>query len=100
MGTGSSNNGNGKRSVDYFFKILTSILTAALAALFVWVWNANTELKLLRVSVDELVTNKTADTKQNEMLSKHWKIVSFHRDKINELRHDAGKGPVSWPDLD
>ena len=88
--------GNG----NLLLKIVTGVLTTAIVGLFVWVWNANTDLKLLAASVAQVIADTEADRKQDIAISKHWKIVSFHRDQINALWHEAGQPPISWPDLD
>jgi hypothetical protein len=40
------------------------------------------------------------DVKQDKTLSSHWRIHSWTRDRITELRTTHGLPVVGWPDLD
>ena len=99
-------NENNVKKMDQVFKMVIPVLMLAITGLFAWVWNTNTELILLRHDIGDLndavkqvVSDTEADVRQDATLAKHWKIVSFHRDKINELRSKADLPLISWPDL-
>ena len=72
-----------------------------------WSCDANAEMKVLNVQLEtiskqlETMNNNTeSDERQDEMIRKFWKLHNWSKDEINNLRHDAGKPPASFPDLD
>jgi hypothetical protein len=49
---------------------------------------------------NELKQDTEADTRQNEQLSKHWRLHSWARQKINELERKVDLPLSAWPDFD
>ena len=54
----------------------------------------------MQQTLEAIKDNSEADTSQNVQLSKQWRIVSTHKDWINDLRAREGLPIVSWPPLD
>jgi len=96
-----------KETTDWLVKGLILVLSsAALGFALTGISNMNDlshsmdkRLELIEYQLGELKENKGADEKQDASLSKHWKILGFHRDQINAIRHKEGEEPISWPDL-
>ncbi|MFQ5625033.1 MAG: hypothetical protein ACE5FM_00055 [Methyloligellaceae bacterium] len=79
---------------------VVSLAALALAGFaLAWMFNANAKLALLQQAVEVIVSDKDADKRQDDTLIKHWKIVSWSKDRINELRAAQGLPLASWPDL-
>lgn len=90
-----------------YVKAFLGILSTAVIGLFVWVWSAQTTLTEMNFTINsmaedmmDLKTDSEADTRQDTQLTKHWRIHSWSRQKINELETAAGKPISAWPDLD
>ena len=76
-----------------------SIIAMGLACL-VWLFNANADLKILQTQVALIVSDKETDIKQTATLQKHWKLRSWARDRVTELRQQHSLSLEPWPDLD
>ena len=79
--------------------IITAIVLSISGFTLVWLVEANAELRVLKKSVIDLAADKELDKTQNETLTKHWKLHSWSRDEINDLRHKSGLDRSRWPDL-
>jgi len=84
---------------DVFVKPLLGLISASIIALFGWVWSAQNQLTRLNMTVEALATDNQETLRQSNQLVKHWKLHSWERDRITELRnlHDLPLSP--WPDL-
>lgn len=91
---------------------LVTVMSIALASFALkWVFHANAQmaimqntLKLKFEKIDESLIIIAEDTDDivriTSQLSKHWKLHTWAKDQIAELRHKQQMEPVSWPDLD
>lgn len=57
-------------------------------------------IALMNQTLELIVNDNDALTRLQKSSSKHWKIVSQHRDWINELMVGQDKSIKSWPDLE
>jgi len=89
---------NGKK--DWAFGVLVSIALGVSMWSLKWTFTANTQLALLQQSVNRIADDTETDRKQNETLTKFWKILSWDKDRITELRNTHGLALMPWPDLD
>ena len=94
-------NGNGEKSV--MVKWLLGIFASAILALssftLFWQFNANAQIEVLKIQLDEVKKKKDADVKQDHQIQKFWKLHSWEKTRIDELRIRQ-KLPLSeWPDL-
>lgn len=80
-------------------KSVLGLLSVAVIALFGWVWSAQQQLTRLNMTVEALASDNQETLRQAGQLVKHWKLHSWERDRITELRnfHDLPLSP--WPDL-
>ncbi len=69
-----------------------TIITTMLIALGGWVWSTNQKIERVLTKIEE---HQDID----DTLSKHWKILSWTKDRINEERAARGEPIVGWPDL-
>lgn len=87
-----------------------------------WVFDANAQMTEMRTTInlkfeqmnqilelkfadidDSLITlaDDTGDiTRITQQLQKHWKLHTWVKDQVAELRHKQQLDPVSWPDFD
>lgn len=94
--------------------ILTTISLTLAGAALKWSFDANAELKQIsklteqvdiidmQTKIDTLYNNikdNNYDDKQNSSISKHWQLLGWTRDQINELRAKNSLDLVSWPEL-
>ncbi len=102
-------------SVEKIIQILLGVLTTisvALAAFALkWVFDANAQMKVVQKTMElrfadfEKTHEGLADdtdemTRLTRQLSKHWKLHTWAKDQVAELRHKNQMKPVSWPNLE
>lgn len=87
-------------------RVFLGLLSAAVVGLFGWVWSAQIALTEMSIKLDntieeiaELKKDTETDNRQNDQISKHWKLHSWTRQKINELETASGKPISPWPDI-
>jgi len=96
---------------EQIIQSLMGLLILVLSGLFTWslgrindlndeAANLRTDIALMQQTLEAIANNSEADTNQNAQLSKQWRIVSTHKDWINDLRAREGLPIVSWPPLD
>ncbi len=97
--------GNG-RILTWALGLITAIALTLSSFSMAWVFNANADIKLLSLSVENLttlvqsvVTDNEADVKQDETLRKFWKLHTWEKSRVTELRHLHGLDLAEWPDL-
>ena len=56
-------------------------------------------IELLRQEVKKIVDDKASEAKQDATLRKHWKLHTWTRDEIYELRRKNDMPVNKWPDL-
>jgi len=93
-------------AVNALFGVLVMICIALSGFSLKWTFDANAELKVIRVemraihdTLEKLSQNSEADKKQDSQLSKHWRLHTWAREEINRISVRDGSGIVSWPDL-
>ncbi len=64
-----------------------------------WTFDANANMATMQQTLDAIKSDTESDKKQNESLSKHWKLHGWARDRITELRHMHDLELIPWPDL-
>jgi len=93
-----------------YVKFFMGLLSAAVIGLFVWVWNAQSSLTVLSINLQSLKEHVEEDlkdlredtgndAKQDSQISKHWRLHSWARGRINNLETKAGEPLSEWPDL-
>lgn len=60
----------------------------------------NAELTTALKLMSQQLAAAKDDERQDEMLSKHWRLHGWARDEINKLRFGQGLQPVAWPGLE
>ena len=96
---------------DQIIQALMGLLILILSGLFTWSLvrinslndrdaQLNTQIALMQQTLEDIKANTEDDARQDAQLSKHWRIVSTHRDWINALRMEHDLPLQSWPPLD
>ncbi len=90
---------------------LVTVISIALASFALkWVFDANARMGIMQNTlqlkfedIDDFLIALADDTDDitriTKQLSKHWKLHSWTKDQVAELRHKQQMEPVSWPDL-
>lgn len=93
---------NGRVSGDLFRWVLGLVASIALALsgfTLKWTFNAHAELLLLRQQVEQLAADDAEAARRDRTLSRHWRLLSHHRDQITTLRQRHELAVEPWPDL-
>jgi hypothetical protein len=96
---------------DQIIQSLMGLLILILSGLFTWSLvrinslndrdaQLNMQIALMQQTLEDIKDNTEDDARQDEQLRKHWKIVSAHKDWINDLRAREDLPLLSWPSLD
>ena len=110
------------KAIQILLGILSAIALSLASFALYWVFNANAQmaimqktielkftaldesLKLKFEDVDESLLDLADDTDDitriTGQLQKHWKLHTWAKDQVAELRHKNQMDPVSWPDLE
>ena len=84
-------------------RVIGSVLSAAIIGCFVWIWDVQSETIAFRTRYISDITalNLRIETahSNDDTISRHWKLHTWAKDKINELRVKAGETITAWPDL-
>lgn len=83
--------------MDTADKSILGLLVAVIIAAGGWMFHTNAEFKVLQSQVLELIDDTETDQRQNETLKRHWQLLSWTRDEINQNRSKSGKPLVHWP---
>ncbi len=100
-------------SNNTYLKFFLGLLSTAVIGLFIWIWAAQSTLTTLSLEFNNLrkeivVMSKEAkemredtdtDIKQNDSITKHWKLHSWTRHQINELERKNDMPLSAWPDF-
>ncbi len=96
---------NGKK--DWAFGVLITICLAVSGHVLLKIEKIDetlgdraTALALLHETVEDIVENTEADLRRDRTLTKHWRIHSWTKDRITELRNAHDMAVVGWPSLD
>ena len=57
-------------------------------------------IELLRQEVKRLADDKASEAKQDASIRKHWKLHTWVRDEIHELRQKNDMPTSKWPDFE
>ncbi len=102
-------------STEKIIQILLAIVTTMSIALasfaLKWVFEANAQMAIMQNTLelkfedidDSLITlaDDTDDiTRITKQLQKHWRLHTWAKDQVAELRHKSQMEPVSWPNLE
>ncbi len=91
---------------------IVTVISIALATFALrWVFDANARIAIMQntlelkfIEFEETHAGLADDTDEmirlTRQISKHWKLHSWTKDQIAELRHKTQMKPVSWPDLE
>lgn len=83
--------------------ILGALCTIALGlAGFVlkWQFEANAEIRALKIELAQVRADKAKDDQQDESLKLLWRYASWSETQIAKLRHNAGMEPADRPTWD
>lgn len=102
-------------STEKIIQILLGLVTAISIALasfaLSWVFDANARIAIMQNTLElkfsefkEIHEGLADDTDEmirlTKQISRHWKLHSWTKDQIAELRHKTQMEPVSWPNLE
>lgn len=94
---------NQRQNLMYVIQTLMGLLILILSGLITWMLvtvNAQqTKIALMQQSLELVVSDTEKDKKQDATLTKFWRLHSWERAKINELRVVEGMPIEEWPDL-
>lgn len=62
-----------------------------------WVFDANAEISVMNEKLSSIQSDKAQDNRQDQ--TKHWRLHSWARDQINELRYSNNLPLAPWPDV-
>jgi len=94
------NFGNANQIIQGLLGLIILILSGLISWMLVTVNSQQTKIALMQQTINTMNESNGSDSTQDSQLSKHWKIVGFHKDQINTLRVQQGLPMVSWPPLD
>lgn len=100
-----------EKIIQILLAIVTTISIALAGFALKWVFDANAQIAIMQNTLElkftefeETHEGLADDTDEmvrlTKQISKHWKLHSWTKDQIAELRHKTQMEPVSWPDLD
>ena len=84
---------------EIIVSILISIALGLSAFTLKWVFDTNAQIAVAREQLTNVLSDSAVDNTQSATLSKHWKLHSWERVRINELRVQQGLPIAAWPDL-
>lgn len=64
-----------------------------------WVFDANAEISVMNEKLSSIQSDKAQDNRQDQTITKHWRLHSWARDQINELRQHNNLPLAPWPDV-
>ena len=79
--------------------LLILILSGLITWMLVTVNGQQTKIALMQQSLASVVSDTEKDKKQDDTLTKFWRLHSWERARINELRIADGLPIAEWPDL-
>ena len=100
-----------EKIIQILLGLVTAISIALASFALKWVFDANAQMAIMQNTLElkfadfEATHEGLADdtdemVRLTKQISRHWKLHSWTKDQIAELRHEAQMNPVSWPDLD
>ena len=88
------------------FSFVSAICIAISSFALKWSFHANAELKVISNEIsnmqeimDKLGEKSDLDKKQDEQISKFWRLHSWSKTEVNKLRVKNGDDIEDWPDL-
>jgi hypothetical protein len=88
-------------------KLIGFVLAACLglsAFSLKFAFDANAEIKSMqatnRLQFEQIQRSLDSMSNEDQSITKMWKLHSWAKDQINDLRYKNELNPVSWPDLD
>jgi hypothetical protein len=93
-------NGTLQKALFVVLSVLTTIALALGAFSLKFQFEAHAKHSVMEENVERLMADTHRDEKQDRSVRKHWKLHTWARDRITELRHVHGLPLEPWPDLD
>jgi hypothetical protein len=85
---------------DRILAAVGSLVGAIAVGAFVWTWNANVELRLLRAEIIEMKADRRQDDMQDAHIKSLWRYGAFLHEQVDLLRFNDGLPPANKPKLE
>ena len=100
-----------EKIIQILLGLVTAISIALASFALKWVFDANAQIAIMQNTLElkftefeETHEGLADDTDEmirlTRQISKHWKLHTWTKDQIAELRYKSQLEPVSWPNLE
>jgi hypothetical protein len=85
---------------EIVLSVLITITLGLTGFMLKWMFVTNAELATTRERMSLLLADTARDVRQDKQLGHHWKLHSWSKSRINELRVASSLPLSEWPNLD
>jgi len=100
-----------EKIVQILLGLVAAIAIALASFSLKWVFDANAQLAIMQTRIELkfknidktlllLADDSDETVRVTRQLQKHWKLHTWAKDQIAEIRYKLQMKPVSWPNLD
>jgi len=90
---------NGKSQFGWALGVLGAIVLGLGGFVLQQAFGVHARLAVMEAALEQIVSDTEADARRDETLSKHWRLHSWAKDRVTELRNMHNQPLVEWPEL-
>lgn len=96
--THSNGNGTSSKLLIVLFGVLSTVAIGLASFSLKWQFAANARMEVMASAISTIQGDTKDNLRQDESIAKHWRLLSWTRDRLNELKTALDQPIVSWPD--
>ena len=85
---------------DILFGTMITIALGLASFALKWQFDANADIRVMKTQLFRVESDTSTDSEQNRQMRIFWKLHSWERDQIQEIRVNSGMPLSSWPNFD